>query len=435
MAITKSNRTKPFFLDLIATNEDWVVFESSEATITILNDDGAIDFGDAPESYSTLLEDNGARHLISSDFPVRLGTTVDAEEEGQASKNSDGDDLLFSQDEDGVSFTTTISQGTMATVVVEITAPEGTDPDLECYLDAWIDFKGEGNWDGLQDKIFDGQPVSIGTNTLTFEVPSSAVPGLTNARFRLSSTGGLAYTGQVIGWVKSKTTRSKSLHVLVSKTVIVNLTGTDGNDTFIFTAGDMLTVDVNGAVYSYDPAEVEQILFDGGAGNDTVIFNGSSAIEAVEMWSNRGRFTGNGYLIDTNNVESITAYAGNASDTVTMTGSTGDDTFVSTPEPDSIDVTKYATLKGAGFSLRAEGFNTIEAFGAGGSDTANLNGSTGDDTYLASPNVGMMASAGVITTATNFRYITAYAVDGGRRHRDLERLGRKRPVPLLSRSC
>jgi hypothetical protein len=49
------------------------------------------DFGDAPESYGTLLADNGARHSIVPGF--HLGQRIDAEPDGQPTPDATGDDL------------------------------------------------------------------------------------------------------------------------------------------------------------------------------------------------------------------------------------------------------------------------------------------------------------------------------------------------------
>lgn len=404
---TNIETDEKFLLKLQAVNDSWVNIENSTAMITILNDDGEIDFGDAPESYSTLLVDNGARHLISDEFPVCLGQTVDAEEEGRASSNSKGDDNLYSQDEDGVTFTTILGQGSTATVIVNISETYA-DANFgeQCYIDAWIDFKGEGNWDGLNDKIIDSWSVNIGENVIPFQVPIDAIPGLTNARFRLSSTGGLDYTGQVTGGE----VEDYQIEILARPDIeerIATITGTEGDDTFIFTAGDKLMVNINGASYEYDPAVIDEILFDGKGGTDTVIFNASSANETVEMWTNRARFTGGAYTVTTKNVEVMSALAGGSEDIITMYGSAGNDTFLSVPEQ------QYATLLGAGFSQRADGFKTIIGFGAGGDDIADLYGSAGNDTFEVEPGRGQMISAGVSATANNFRYTSGYAIEGG----------------------
>ena len=39
------------------------------------------DFGDAPESYTTLLGDDGARHMIFGISNLLLGSAIDAEED------------------------------------------------------------------------------------------------------------------------------------------------------------------------------------------------------------------------------------------------------------------------------------------------------------------------------------------------------------------
>src|SRR5690606_13641160 len=50
----------------------------------------SFDFGDAPESYGTLLGSNGARHAIVPGF--HLGQRLDGEPNGQPSADATGDD-------------------------------------------------------------------------------------------------------------------------------------------------------------------------------------------------------------------------------------------------------------------------------------------------------------------------------------------------------
>ncbi len=146
----------------------------------------AIDFGDAPIPYSTLLSDDGARHEV---LGPRLGTLVDAEVDGQPSLLADGDDFADSDDEDGgVVFTSTIVPGEMATLDATATATG--------KLDGWIDFNADGDWADIGERIFDGQALIAGTNGLSFVVPGDAVVApQTFARFRISSAGGLSVVG------------------------------------------------------------------------------------------------------------------------------------------------------------------------------------------------------------------------------------------------
>jgi hypothetical protein len=90
-------------------------------------------------------------------------------------------------DEDGVSFGT-LTQGTPATVTVVASAAG--------RLDAYLDFNRDGDFADVGEKIFNNVAVSTGTNNLMISVPPGAASGSTYARFRLSSAGGLSFTGQ-----------------------------------------------------------------------------------------------------------------------------------------------------------------------------------------------------------------------------------------------
>jgi len=152
--------------------------------------EAARDFGDARDGvaapgYPTLLVNNGAWHKILPGFC--LGNYIDAEADGQPTNNADGDDNnppAGPDDEDGITFNTGLIPGATAGITVNSTVPTG----MGAYLDGWIDFNGDGNWTSPGDQIFAAQPLTGGTVTLTFPVPSNASVGArTYARFRLSS--------------------------------------------------------------------------------------------------------------------------------------------------------------------------------------------------------------------------------------------------------
>ena len=151
------------------------------------------DFGDALTSYSTQLAQDGARHAISP--TLYLGSRVDVEDDGRPSANALGDDTQVDpgtpdngDDEDGVEFSN-LEIGRTATLTVTASSAG--------RLDAWLDFGDDGDWSAAIDQIFTDEPLLSGQNILTFTVPETAtVTGATFARFRLSSAGGLSYTGQ-----------------------------------------------------------------------------------------------------------------------------------------------------------------------------------------------------------------------------------------------
>ena len=150
-----------------------------------------MDFGDAPATFPTLAADDGARHFLGSG--LFLGSAVDSEPDGQPSPAALGDDAL-GDDEDGVSFSgPAVPGGT-----ISITAQAS----MAGALDAWVDFNGDGSWDGVAERILNGEAVGPGLNVLPLSLPATAVTGTVIARFRLSSSGvadagGAAVDGEV----------------------------------------------------------------------------------------------------------------------------------------------------------------------------------------------------------------------------------------------
>jgi len=189
-----------FYLDIELAPE-WVglaAIDDGQAEVWILNDDGQLDYGDAPAVdpvsgdpwYPTLLADNGARHVSNPALPLSpiwLGSRVDAEGDGQPNATATGDDVVTSDDEDGVVFESALVPGANAWITVTASAAG--------RLDAWIDFDGDGDWGGAGEQIFSSENLSAGDNLLMYSVPTDARLGETFARFRFSSLGGLSYTG------------------------------------------------------------------------------------------------------------------------------------------------------------------------------------------------------------------------------------------------
>ena len=139
------------------------------------------DFGDAPAPYPTLVTAGGAMH--SAQGPT-LGAARDQESNGTPAADALGDGA----DEDGVVFAAL--QPGAAETLLTVNVQGGP-----AFLDAWIDFNGDGTWGGAGEQIFDSVPVTSGDNLLSFSVPSDAASGVTYARLRLSSTGDLGPGG------------------------------------------------------------------------------------------------------------------------------------------------------------------------------------------------------------------------------------------------
>jgi hypothetical protein len=152
-------------------------------TGAILSGDLVGDLGDAP--HRTLLIDDGARHLVAGETPLRLGATNSADSDGQPSEDADADDS-----DDGVLFGTLYAGAVRAPIEVTVSnAPAGA------KLDGWIDFDGDGVWSGANEKVFHSVSVINGVNLLFVDVPATVRPGQVDARFRLSTLGGLGVGG------------------------------------------------------------------------------------------------------------------------------------------------------------------------------------------------------------------------------------------------
>ena len=114
----------------------------------------------------------------------------DAELNGVHSADAHADDGSGVDDEDGVVFgEIQVGQSdAIATVMVQ-------GAGIGARLDAWIDFNDDGSWDGAGEQVATSRGVVNGSNSITFEVPANVAPGLTYARFRLSTAGSLAPFG------------------------------------------------------------------------------------------------------------------------------------------------------------------------------------------------------------------------------------------------
>ncbi len=146
-----------------------------------------MDFGDAPPAlgYPTTMALNGARHRVVPG--VRLGAQIDFETNGIGSVTATGDDSSALDDEDGV----VVPAG----LLVGQTANFSVNASVAGFLDAWIDFNGNGTWNDPGEHVASSRALEAGVNAVPITIASGSVPGTRMARFRFSTAGGLSFDG------------------------------------------------------------------------------------------------------------------------------------------------------------------------------------------------------------------------------------------------
>ncbi len=160
-----------------------------------------LDFGDLPDVYGTLIDSDGARHPEGNLF---LGSRIDSEADGEpTTDNALGDNIKFLADEDGVVLVGgTLVAGSTGTLSVTASLFGG-------YLQSWMDFNNDGDFDdtidGVSEHVVINELLVQGSNTVTFDIPSTLVSSTVFARFRLGEWGlgstGLAQIGEVEDYV------------------------------------------------------------------------------------------------------------------------------------------------------------------------------------------------------------------------------------------
>lgn len=157
---------------------------NQETQFTILLPGVNLDYSDSPEpAYSTVLNSNGARHVVLANNPLRLGSVITTETNGIPASDALGDG-----GDDGVTFTGVFNENSNP-VTVTIEASESG------LIDAWVDWNRDGDWNDPGEQFMNTVPVRPGLNTFSLVTPVGASIGNTFARFRLSSAGGLSPTG------------------------------------------------------------------------------------------------------------------------------------------------------------------------------------------------------------------------------------------------
>lgn len=156
--------------------------------------EGALDYGDAPDSYRTLAANSGPAHVIKPG--IQLGLTVDAELDGQPSQFATADNMdADGADEDGV---------LMRLAQVDPLDPSNwvlsgaVLPSAAGFLTVQADKNGDGTFSALNEMLTvdavtlreGAAGVYAGPNQFSFDLRGVTIPagGFLHVRFRFSTS-------------------------------------------------------------------------------------------------------------------------------------------------------------------------------------------------------------------------------------------------------
>ncbi len=145
-----------------------------------------LDYGDAPASYGTLRENDGARHLSpsydqgSNTASLMLGQLVDTEREGFPGAAADGDDTDNINDEDGVADPIYFVAGSPTAVEVFVT----NNTSQPATLAGWLDSNVNGTFEAGERAPLVTVPANT-SDIYTVTFPAGTATTDTFARFRV----------------------------------------------------------------------------------------------------------------------------------------------------------------------------------------------------------------------------------------------------------
>ncbi len=219
------------------------------------------------------------------------------------------------------------------------------------------------------------------------------------------ASAGEEFYVSVMGTNSDVDLRLSNLVALDGTTVVVN--GTTGNDVFAFNAGDTHQVSVNGIEHSFASFSVTDIEFDGGAGNDTITMTGTSGDEIATIRVGQINLSGSGFNGFASSVETIYSVGGGGNDRANLYDSAGSDRFIGRET--------FAQLSGTGFFNYASDFDRVYAYATlgGVDDRADFYDSAGSDRFVGKSTYAQLGGDGFFNYASGFDRVYAYATLGG----------------------
>lgn len=185
----------------------------------------------------------------------------------------------------------------------------------------------------------------------------------------------------------------------------LSVSGTAGNDTVaIAIRTNSLYVSVNNVSYSYAAGTITNVSIAAGAGTDSITMTGSNGDETVGVATSGITFDSIGMQLSATGFENVMLYSGGGLDTVTLYGTNGNEQYTG--------FNSHSTLAGLGFTFVARDFANVIAIAGGGNDSARLYDSAGDDVFEGWSDRVVISGSNFSRAAHGFDQTLTFATTG-----------------------
>jgi subtilisin family serine protease len=222
------------------------------------------------------------------------------------------------------------------------------------------------------------------------------------ARLDLSGSAGQEYFVRVTGAESHVDFTLVNLVQQAGSAVYVG--GTSGDDVYSFTAGAVHQLVVNGVSYGFTANEVTTFSVDGGAGNDSIVINGSSGKDLITLRVGSAEVQGRNYEVSASRFEEATVNGGGGFDQASLYDSAGDDVFEAWPD--------HAQMTGEGYLSRVFDVHFIAGYASGGDDRSLQHDSALGDFFETWSDHAEMRGGGYLSQAWGFDTVTGYSSGG-----------------------
>ena len=253
-------------------------------------------------------------------------------------------------------------------------------------------------------------------NQSSFDFSVANLVGLSNGHLQVAGTTGqdtfqIDATDQYAVSIQTAQNHTVSYRFTQADVQQVTLQENGGSDTLQLTLGahddnvsvSAGSVSVTNSAYTFAASSLGDITINAGGGTDHIVMSGvSGQVDQFQFASGTSSLTNQTRTVTASLFEHIAATANDFSDTASLAGSNGNDTF---------EISRERTrLLTSTHTAQVDGFRSVQLNGQGGRDAASIQGSQANDYVMLVGSYGNIWLSGVRIVANG---IADKTVDGG----------------------